>query len=343
MAKKAASVETFPSVLAFEKRLVPSDGRMFGVQFAERKTATGIRLRLYEKAVRGTISNRLSDKLGNDAAKIDAEVEKANLQTVDNCSLPADCDTLKLQFTLKVLANVQEPCACNVASFQESCREAVTGYIQRTNFQTLAQRYATNIANGRFLWRNRVGAEALEVEVRIPKDSKHAEQTLIFDSEQFNLRDFEKSTSDLEKLTEIIASALSGKTKSVHLSIDAYAKMGAGQEVYPSEELVSEKGDKSKVLYSVDGVAAMHSQKLGNALRTIDTWYADDRARPIAIEAYGSVTNLGVAYRKPTTKNDFYTLFDRFALGGKLDPNEEHYVIAMLVRGGVFGKSAKKE
>ena len=92
----------------------------------------------------------------------------------------------------------------------------------------------------------------------------------------------------------------------------------------------------------------MHSQKIGNALRTIDTWYpgCDDFTNgigPIAIEPYGAVTNLGKAFRNPRDKADFYTLFDNFAFGGKLaDKNQEHYVMAVLVRGGVFGQSGKE-
>ena len=102
---------------------------------------------------------------------------------------------------------------------------------------------------------------------------------------------------------------------------------------------------QSKILYSIDGIAGMHSQKVGNALRTIDTWYpeyADVNTGPIAIEPYGAVTNLGKAYRNPKAEADFFTLFDRFARGETLDSkNEEHYVMAVLVRGGVFGESDK--
>ena len=113
------------------------------------------------------------------------------------------------------------------------------------------------------------------------------------------------------------------------------------------------KGKKSKILYSVlgssekEGIAAMHSQKIGNALRTIDTWYPDfgdpeASTGPIAIEPYGAVTNLGKAFRTPKDKQDFYTFFDKFARGEKLNRIEdEHYVMAILVRGGVFGESDK--
>jgi CRISPR-associated protein Csy3 len=89
----------------------------------------------------------------------------------------------------------------------------------------------------------------------------------------------------------------------------------------------------------------MHSQKIGNAIRTIDNWYfelSENGNNPIAIEPYGAVTNRGKAFRNPKDKSDFFTLFDRFALGEKLNnEDEEHYVMAVLVRGGVFGQSGK--
>ncbi len=91
------------SVLAFEKKLVPSDGYMYGTSWEKRKNECEP-LKLNQKSLRGTISNRVKTQLQNDPAKLDAEVEKANLQTVDNCALGLEQDTLKLHFTLKVLS-----------------------------------------------------------------------------------------------------------------------------------------------------------------------------------------------------------------------------------------------
>jgi CRISPR-associated protein Csy3 len=87
----------------------------------------------------------------------------------------------------------------------------------------------------------------------------------------------------------------------------------------------------------------MHSQKIGNALRTIDTWHEEaEVVGAIAIEPYGSVTNRGKAYRPPKSKNDFYTLLDNWVLKDNVPTIEQqHYVIAVLVRGGVFGASGK--
>jgi CRISPR-associated protein Csy3 len=205
-----------------------------------------------------------------------------------------------------------------------------------------------NIANARFLWRNRVGAENIEVQVKAL--NKGAEQTWVFNATKFSTRNFDSDDEQVETLAQRIATALSSNNDFLMLEITCFAIVGKAQEIYPSEELVLDKGKgkKSKVLYSVDGIAAMHSQKIGNALRTIDTWYPDfgdpeNSAGPIAIEPYGAVTNLGRAFRHPTKdKKDFYTFFDEFARGGKLKCIEdEHYVMAVLVRGGVFGESEK--
>ncbi len=336
------------SVLAFEKKLVPSDGYMYGTQWEERnKSSNQISLQLLEKSVRGTISNRLKAAIKSDPVKLNAEVEKANLQTVDSCALAPEQDTLKLHFTLKVLGGVQTPSACNNALFKESYIKAVNTYIKKESFKELGKRYALNLANARFLWRNRVGAENIEVQVNAL--NKNSKQSWIFDATQFSTRHFNNDDKQVIELGERIAAALSSEDDFLMLEINCFVQVGKAQEVYPSEELVLDKGKgkKSKILYSVNDIAAMHSQKLGNALRSIDTWYpefddVEKTAGPIAIEPYGAVTNLGKAYRTPKDKQDFYTFFDKWARGTELERVEdEHYVMAILVRGGVFGESDK--
>lgn len=336
------------SVLAFEKKLVPSDGFMYGTIWADRNDSSKTTpLQLQEKSVRGTISNRLKAAIKIDPLKLNAEVEKPNLQRVDSCALAMEQDTLKLSFTLKVLSGVQQPSACNNQLFNESYSKAANEYIENEKFSELARRYAMNIANGRFLWRNRVGAENIEVQIKVLNGS--FQQEWCFDANGLSIRDFSTDNGDILALGDEIAKALSGETDFLLLEINAFAQIGKAQDVYPSEELVLDKGNskskKSKILYAINGVAGMHSQKIGNALRTIDTWYPefeDVTTGPIAIEPYGAVTNLGKAYRNPKQKADFFTLFDAFARGEQLaDKNDEHYIMAVLVRGGVFGESDK--
>lgn len=342
-----AKNENIATVLAFEKKLVPSDGFLYGTTWEERHTKPAIPLNLLEKSVRGTISNRLTKALQADPAKLDAKVESPNLQKIDCCALSVEQDTLKIHFTLKILSNVEKPSACNHAGFNESYTAAAKNYIKKEGFTELARRYAINIANARFFWRNRVGAEGLEVSVS--SLNKGEQQSWIFDSTALHLNDFNVSDVQIDSLAKKIAQALSGEIPFLLLDIIGYANVGRAQEVYPSEELVLDKNNsknkKSKILYHINGVAGLHSQKIGNALRCIDTWYPEYDEKitgPIAIEPYGAVTNLGKAYRHPTKdKSDFFTLFDKFVRGETLNTNDEHYVMAVLVRGGVFGESGK--
>ena len=331
------------SVLAFERKLDPSDALFSAGRWqdkAEYPQWPGLPVR--EKSVRGTISNRLKAK-DQDPAKLDAQIENPNLQTVDVAALPHDADTLAVHFTLRVLAGAGEPSACNNADYQHKLKQTVGGYVSEHGFNELAHRYACNLANGRFLWRNRLKADEIEVVVSQTKAGV-VEKQWTFDALAHSMRDFEGSQATRE-LGALIASALAGEDYLL-LDVVAFARIGAGQEVFPSQELILDRtrGEKSKTLYYIgeDKNAAIHSQKLGNALRTIDTWYPapEDGADlgPIAIEPYGSVTTQGAAYRQPKQKVDFYNLLDNWLLKDKTPSTEnQHFVMATLIRGGVFG------
>ena len=333
---------TTASVLAFERKLDPSDAVFHAGRWDDRAQSHAWQpVTIKPKSVRGTISNRLKAK-DQDPAKLDAAIENPNLQTVDVAALPPEADTLKVQFTLRVLGGAGTPSACNSAVYQAKLLATVQGYVQQHGFGELARRYAANLANGRFLWRNRAGAEQVEVTVEQMQNGQAA-HTWSFDALALNTRAvgaINTEAKDLEKLGQAIAAGLAG-SQHVLLRVTAFVRQGAGQEVFPSQELIldKEKAGKSKTLYHVDGVAAIHSQKIGNAIRTIDTWYEGaEELGPIAVEPYGSVTTQGKAYRQPKQKLDFYTLLDNWLLKDQVPPVEQqHFVMAVLIRGGVFG------
>lgn len=343
MAKKDDALKT-ASVLAFERKLDPSDALFSAGAWDERaQYSQWSSIPVREKSVRGTISNRLKAK-DQDPAKLDAAIENPNLQTVDVAALPHDADTLAVQFTLRVLAGAGTPSACNNAEYQSKLKQTVAGYVSEHGFGELAHRYACNLANGRFLWRNRLKAEAIEVVVRQTKAGEIEQEWKFEDALERSTRDFEGDGKTRE-LGERMAQALAGD-QYLLLDVVAFVRIGAGQEVFPSQELILDRarGDKSKTLYKIgnDDNAAIHSQKLGNALRTIDTWYPSPEdgsdLGPIAIEPYGSVTTQGSAYRQPKQKMDFYSLLDNWLLKDQTPAAEQqHFVMATLIRGGVFG------
>lgn len=333
------------SVLAFERKLANSDAVMHAGNWDQRgQSQPWPAIPIQSKDVRGTISNRQKNTILSDPAKLDAEIQKPNLQRVDVAALPFDTDTLKVSFTLRVLGHLNKPSACNDPDYQEALAATIKGYADEHAFQELAIRYAINLASGRFLWRNRVGAEAVEVRIEHLKDQQ-AVQQWVFNGGDFDLRRFDNPTNELKQLATVIQQGLTGAAFAF-LKVEAFARLGAGQEVFPSQELILDGGrdnKKSKTLYQVDGVAAMHSQKIGNALRTIDTWYPGaEELGPIAVEPFGSVTNRGKAYRQPKEKLDFYTLLDNWILKDNVPPaGQQHYVMATLIRGGVFGEKAE--
>jgi len=187
------------------------------------------------------------------------------------------------------------------------------------------------------------------VEVRVARISDgEPGKTWTFQALKHSLLNLDAPDADAQALSELAALVAEGLTKNdahVLLQVTAFVRIGAGQEVFPSQELILDKGasKKSKTLYAVEGVAAIHSQKIGNALRTIDTWYPEAaNNRPIAVEPYGSVTTQGRAYRQPKEKSDFYSLLDDWIIKDKVpDIHQQHFVIATLIRGGVFGDAEK--
>jgi len=326
---------TLPSVLAFDRKLEPSDALMFsGCWNTMNDDKAWSAIELFERRNRAVKSNFKQEVL-DDEAQLQKQIAEANLSWGDDAALTHEHDTLQVGFSLRVVGGLEQPSVCNVKAFETAYREHIGGDIQ-TTLDELASRYAYNIANGRFLWRNRVGAQEIEVHVSHP----NLTEALTFNAYDYPLKNTKSADDDVVALAQLIKQGLSGE-KNVLLTIKAFVKLGEGQRVWPSQEMVlnAPKGEKSRHLFSLNGIAAMHCEKIGNALRTIDDWYIDfeETQTPIAIEAYGSVTQRGVAYR--STKNDFKTLLLKwFNTDGDIDVHDKHFVVAMLIRGGVFGE-----
>ena len=333
---------TNPSILAFERKIDPSYGLFSAGVWAEREKSFGWpAVEVKEKSVRGTFSNRVSSKEA-DPLKLKQKIDKPNPQTVDYAALPADADTLATTFTVRILPGAGLPSSCNEQAYYQKLVAAVGDYKATYGFKEIARRYAANLANGRFLWRNRMGSEQIEIKVDQLVNGKPA-QGWTFDSYEHEPDTF-PTGGKVAELGELIAAGLTGE-QHVLLQVTAYVQMGYGQEVYPSQEMVLERssGDKSKTLFAVEHrgrkVAAFHPQKIGNAIRTIDDWHASaDEVGAIPVEVYGAVTSYGAAYRPPKEKQDFYSLIDNWMLKD-VEPTAEqkHYIFAVLIRGGVFG------
>lgn len=325
---------TMPTVLAFDRKLEPSDALMYSGKWEAIQTDEAWdKIELFERRNRAVKSNFKPEVL-EDEEELQKQIAEANLAWGDDAALLHEHDTLKVSFSLRIVSGIDQPSVCNKPEFEATFTEKVGGFLQN-NLDELARRYAYNISNGRFLWRNRVDAEDALVVVTHPS----LDAPLEFNAYDFSLKETNSPNDSIEKLSELIKTALLGE-KSTLLTINAYVKLGSGQRVWPSQEMVMKppKGEKSRYLFSLNGCAAMHSEKIGNALRTIDDWYPsfENTQQPIAIEAYGSVTQRGVAYR--SSRNDFKTLLLKWLNDKELSVDDKSFVVAMIIRGGVFGE-----
>lgn len=314
-----------PSMLAFERKLEVSDGLMFAGNWSDLTEENGWEaIKVVPRKNRATQS----------AYGIkDEEKSKPNPVEGEDANLPYDKNTLKLAFTLRMIGDLGTPFGCNDPNFEKAIHTKVTEFKEQ-GLKELARRYAQNIANGRFLWRNRVCAEELLIQVRI----NHSEELIELIGTDYSLNDFAANGQDskLAQLTGAIYQGLVGTQDFVLLEVDAFVRLGAGQHVFPSQEM--NIGEKKKVLFKLgkdNNHAAMHSVKLGNAIRTIDDWYSENAEFPIAVEPYGSVTQRGEAYRK--SKTDLYTLMLDWVNNRPVADEQKCYVLANLIRGGVFG------
>jgi len=336
--------KNLPSMLSFERKLETSDGLMFSGNWEDKEQQ--------EKWSSISIVKR-QNRSTQSAYGID-DIKKTAPNPVssdsDDANLPIDKDTLKLSFTLRIIGSLGEPFACNKPDFAQSIHAKVQAFKSSDGLNDLAFRYAYNIANGRFLWRNRVGADDVEVQVLL----NNVEAPIIFNAYEFSLKDFKlnENNAKLKALTNAIREGLACDEDNsfAFMKVDAFVKLGNGQHVFPSQEM--NMGEKKKRLFHLGGNAAMHNVKIGNAIRTIDSWYGDTMMvkaegkgktetvdvgirLPIAAEPYGSVTQHGRAYRP--SKNDLYTLMLSWVNGGEVAADQQKYVVANLIRGGVFG------
>lgn len=343
-----------PSVLSVQRGTIVSDGLLSSL-FVGKEPPEPIRV--IRHGIRG-ISNKES-------------AGPANIQRTESAKTASQAVGLEVSFAFRTIRGRDLLFACG----EELYRRALDGFIDRffrrdvPEFEEVCRRYARNILNGRWLWRNRMLGE-----VSVEAICEEAKRTYV--SEGSRLRDFLEYTENEKRLAEdVIATGLVGSAAPV-ANITGRVLFGfAGEvEVFPSQNMVTSKPKGfARSLYKVDmiarkdlfrimgtarndgedagefmadmidmGRAALRDQKIGNAIRTIDTWYPDCDGTPIPVEPNGANLEKNVLYRKNkgTGARDLLARIDEIAPSDTFNPDAA-YLIALLVRGGVFSEGEK--
>lgn len=336
-----------PSLLAFARSLNPGHFLMFS-------TSTSNPLVLTPVTVRAEPLRGLNATLKTE----DAKKSEAVLQVVESAELAAGDNVLVLRGKLLVRNNVRAPFNCNEDDFAAMQAAIVDGAVEKGLVKQLATRYAINLLSGSWGWRNALESDAVEVTVswRDGQEEKSvsAKDLLLVSGDRFDVSSYPAHAHAITELADAIHRALVGTGRGILFSIRGDFHMGLGARVYPSQEWAAESvkaaskrewGEKgagvTRVLAKVRNAAGqpqaiINDRKAGNALRVVDTWYAEEGAAPIAAEIYGANAHQGVALRS-TQANSFFGLLSKVVNAKELSATETMYYLAVCVRGGVLG------
>lgn len=361
-----------PSSLAYARGIDLTDGIMSGVEprqgfkgiesIGDAKSYSMSPVLIDTTTIRGTIANYdakpPADRVGMDSKSINT----ANIARIEQALLPSNARCLHVEFVARFNDNGTHPEMHNSSEFVAQVKTFTDAYAAKGGYAELALRYFLRIANGSWLWRNRYG-DSMQVRVAM------GEESIVFNDGDIDLSSGVYSMAAVAKdkaagvalMVDQIAKALAGQSRHATLKCSGLLDMGPGAEVYPSQEFSSDStvsvvgGEKpTKILSKIQDtqgryVATIHARKIGNAIRTIDTWHGVEGVGPIAVEMFGANTHQAVAHRlgKGLTDKDFYTLFqDVEALGKEIIAGgvsgNHHFVAACLIRGGVFGFGSSK-
>lgn len=342
-----------PGILAFSRGLVVSDAALFNIDEKGNQT----RVNVVRRGIRCTQNINTNGDEGKSAGGAKRQ-EISNIQTTDSAKLAPDAVAMGVKFSLRFLdlKNALSSCAPGPKDETEeiqALRQSIAGFIKRAQagrgVQEIARRYARNILNARWLWRNRLIASKIGIVVTVTSES--APLVRIDDALQQPLNHFDNYTEQENRLGKFIAAGISeGALETLHIEARVEFGVNGAMEVFPSQNYLENppKGF-ARSLYCVGekapfentealrvmGQAAIRDQKISNALRTIDTWYADYPAtgRPIPVEPNGANLEAQTFFRETKT-----SAFDMMRRLNAIEPDSDEgmFVTAALIRGGVF-------
>lgn len=348
-----------PSVLSFQRGTIISDGLLSSIinkdgrEFLEP-------IRVIRHGIRGTNSHPKDGKNGG----------LSNIQRTESAKTSTRAEGLAVKFSLRTINANSLLFGCSDIGFRNATNGFVEEYFHRNSLELneICCRYARNILNGRWLWRNRILGEVSVVSTGGNKK---------FTSAGSRFNDFDAYTEDEKGLASVIIGGFLAQNGSGEHVIEVEGRVIFGftgeVEVFPSQNMVSNKPDGfARSLYKVDmisrkdlmailggankdkedagefmadaidmGHAAIRDQKIGNAIRTIDNWYPSfaETNLIIPVEPNGASLELNKVLRdKSHESGTFLAKIDEYKQNSDFN-QDAAFLIATMIRGGVFSNS----
>lgn len=355
-----ASAKTFakaPPVFSFQRTMLITDGAFFNLMddgYASHP------LCVYRHGLRGT---------QNVNEKEDAKVrDPSNIQQTESAKSDSNAKGVVIEFGLRMidLSHALFSCAAEDVETTNAVRKSVEDFVVRAKsskgLEEVANRFARNIANASWTWRNRVISHSIVVDV-FHGDSDAPIAT--FNALQVPCNKFSDYSESEKAVGKVLADGLRGDINA-NLRICATLDFGVkgSVEVFPSQSYLEDRpkgfarplyklpltslAKKTKHEENTDGMkivgqAAFRDQKISNRLRTIDTWFESygDIGKPIPVEPNGASLEFMQFFRKSNGEKG--TAFGMLKRLNAIDTDtpEGMFSIAILMRGGVFGESKK--
>ncbi|MNF60006.1 CRISPR-associated protein Csy3 [compost metagenome] len=280
------------------------------------------------------------------------ELAYSNPQTIEVCYVPPNVDEIYCRFSLRVEANSTRPLVCSDPDVFRIMTRLAKAYQECGGYLELARRYSMNLLMGTWLWRNQY-TQGTQIEIKTSQDTSYH----ISDARKLSWSGGwpGPEQQQLEKLANEMANALSQPRVFWFADVTAKLKTGFCQEIYPSQKFTERTDDydvASRQLATTECIngqlaACINPQKIGAAVQQIDDWWADDVDQPLRVHEYGANHEVLTAFRHPASGQDFYHLLtkaDQFFTDMEVNeegfelPRDLHYLMAVLVKGGLFQK-----
>jgi CRISPR-associated protein Csy3 len=348
------TTQKLPAALAIQRGFVITDGVFKNIKNGKLDAPVFV----VEHGIRGT--QNVNKENG-------AEKDIANIQRTESAKLDEDADGLSISFEMRAadLAHGLLMCAepQDESKIGANFRAAWTEFVNRSKqsgaLEKLAQRYARNILNARWIWRNRSYAQKVQIIVR--EGSGATSQVIAnVDALKVSTQHFDNPTPDEVAIAKVLARGLSGE-KTAALKIEAQIDFGVqgAVEVFPSQNYCAKSKGFARSLFklplrgivahddmgsgqTIVGRAALRDQKIANAIRTIDSWHKGfaQNGVVVAVEPMGASLEFAQFFREKS--ENAFELLKNLA---QTDPSsdEGQYLLAILIRGGVFGEESEKK
>lgn len=349
-----------PAHLTYEKSLAPTSGLMFARTYDGEK----LPLSLHLLQGRGAPSDHSAGY-----GKKDCDLGEWIPLQQDICQLPSNASKLVIEFGIKYMPRSLTPYSCNDPEWCDLLEQLAQLYAKKGgyHYQTYCQMKA--LFMGLPFWRNNDGED---MSLSIINISDKIFPPYLFQGLPASVEMLKDTNmSQFYSLVKAVSQALSGEREKLRLHVTATLEKMALEEVHPSEKFIQQLPDSKKeylhrkkqyqkareyAYYKLGNIrqAMINSTKIGAGLRW-DLWNRAGIATPVSV--YGLYVKGRSTLRGRGSRQDFYYLLSNIKshietlkkFNGDMFTEESikalaeiHYIMACLIKGGIYNKESAK-